>query len=95
MGGYTNECGKFFSNPTMDGSNAQPTCTEEEIKAYQKQRMETPKKGQRPTQNSLLSWECSACDGLDVECQLLCKGKKLLIWGGIAYVGYRLLIKKK
>ena len=37
MGGYTNECGKFFNNPIMDGSvNAQPTCTEKEIKEYQK-----------------------------------------------------------
>lgn len=56
---------------------------------------ESPTKMSNPTQNSLLSWKCSACDGLDVECQLVCKGKKLLIWGVIAYVGYRVLIKKK
>ena len=56
---------------------------------------ESPTKMSRPTQNSLLSWKCSACDGLDVECQLVCKGKKILIWGVIAYVGYRVLIKKK
>ena len=53
--------------------------------------MKPPTKSQRPTQNSLLSWECSSCDGLDVECQLVCKGQKLLFWGVIAYVGYSLI----
>ena len=41
MGGYSNECGKFFNNPSTYGSvSAQPTCTEEEIKAHQKQTIE-------------------------------------------------------
>ena len=41
------------------------------------------------SQNPLVSW--TKCDGFDYGCGL----KKLLIWGVIAYVGYRVLIKKK
>jgi len=53
------------------------------------------KGGSMNNENSLLSWECRGCQGLDIECHLVCKGKKILIWGVIAYVGYRVLIKKK
>ena len=41
------------------------------------------------SQNPLVSW--TKCDGFDYGCGL----KRLAIFGVIAYVGYRVLIKKK
>ncbi len=35
MGGYTNECGKFFSNPTSENPfGSSPSCSEKEIFEY-------------------------------------------------------------
>ena len=42
-----------------------------------------------PTKNPLTSW--MSCPFLDFECMI----KRLAIFGVIAYVGYRVLIKKK
>ena len=45
--------------------------------------------GSHWSQNPLVSW--TKCDGFDYGCGL----KRLAIFGVIAYVGYRVLIKKK
>jgi len=37
MGGYKNECGKYYSNPTSDNLfGSSPTCTEQEVLEYKK-----------------------------------------------------------
>ena len=65
--------------------------------------METPKKG-KVNNNSLkfgeisvFNWnECPDCyGGFYDTCELKCKGKKLLIWGVMAYIVYRIIKKKK
>ena len=78
---------EYFSRQEEDISNKY-------MSANGKNEQAPPKLMSRP-QNSLLSWECNGCQGFDIECYLLCKGKKILIWGVIAYVGYRVFIKKK
>lgn len=41
MGGYTNECGKFYSNPTANNPfSSSPPCSEKEIFEYKKKSLE-------------------------------------------------------
>jgi hypothetical protein len=75
---------EYFSKQEEDISNTYMSANGKNEQA--------PTKGMN-NENSLLSWQCRGCIGLDVECQLVCKGKKILFWGVIAYVGYRLIKK--
>tara|TARA_R110001592_G_scaffold128506_1_gene340626 strand:- start:375 stop:662 length:288 start_codon:yes stop_codon:yes gene_type:complete len=87
MGGYTNECGKFFSNPTSDNPfSSSPSCSEKEILEYKKKSIERSNKYKSEKQES--QRQLNETIRKEIQDEQAKVRKKYIIYGLIAVVGY-------
>jgi len=84
-----NEGHEYFANQEEEISNKYMSANGILVSDSVQKANNQKQAGTHWSQNPLVSW--TKCDGFDYGCGL----KRLAIFGVIAYVGYRVLIKKK
>ena len=87
MGGYTNECGKYFSNPTSDNPFiSSPSCSEKEILEYKKKSIERSNKYKAEKQES--QRQLNETIRKEIQDEQAKVRKQYIIYGLMAVAGY-------
>jgi hypothetical protein len=87
MGGYTNECGKFYSNPTANNPfSSSPPCSKKEIFEYKQKSIERTNKSKADKDE--LQRQLNEKRRKEIQDEQAKVRKKYIIYGLIAVGGY-------